>query len=97
MPWESQAQTGEGPLPKGEGEVDQGEERGAKQKGNRGRKQDTDLKQDERIWDAWHSGRHESLEAVGSAFEMSKPEVIRALDRHRKRLDKRMDKRNRRR
>jgi len=66
-------------------QVDPGEGQRARPKGNRGRKQDTDPKQDKRIWDAWHSRGHESLEALGNAIGMTKREVRQALDRHRKR------------
>jgi hypothetical protein len=70
-----------------QGGTRQGE--GKKQKRGRGRKPDTDPKADKRVWDAWESGEHEDLTALGNAFHMTKLEVRRALDRHRKRLAKR--------
>jgi hypothetical protein len=51
-----------------------------------GRPPDTDVNQDRRLFEAWRSGKHESLEALGNTFMMTKLEVKWALDRHRKRL-----------
>jgi hypothetical protein len=61
-------------------------EPGRPQCGKRGRKQDTDPKADERVWDAWKSGEHKDYEALGRELDMSKHEVQCAIDRHRHRL-----------
>jgi hypothetical protein len=60
----------------------------ARPKRKRGRKPDTDQKKDERLWDAWRSGEYKTLTELGKEFRMTKREVERALDRHRKRLPK---------
>jgi hypothetical protein len=56
---------------------------------NRGRKPDTDPKADEQVWNAWRTGEHKTLQQLGSALEKDKKEVERAIDRHRKRIEKR--------
>jgi hypothetical protein len=50
-----------------------------------GRPMDTDPDADRCIAEAWQTGMHESLETLGYALGMTKREVKRALDRHRKR------------
>jgi len=52
-------------------------------KQRRGRKPDTDPAKDKRIWDAWRTGQHEDHAGLGHAFDTTKLEVSRALDRHR--------------
>jgi hypothetical protein len=51
----------------------------------RGRPRYTDPEKDRRIADASKTGAHKSLEDVGRAFGITKDDVIRAKDRHRKR------------
>jgi len=50
-----------------------------------GRPSDTDPMEDRRIAEAWETGRYGSLEDLARAFHKTKPEVKRALDRHRHR------------
>lgn len=54
-------------------------------KGKRGRPQDTDPAEDRRIAEAWATKQYKTREALAQSFGMSKPEAIRAIDRHRKR------------
>jgi hypothetical protein len=61
---------------------------GGSRRNKGGRPADTDAKQDLRIAEAWQTGRYKSREDLGKAFQMTKGEVIRALDRHRKRPGK---------
>ena len=53
-----------------------------------GRPADTDANQDRCIAEAWQTRSFESLEDLGHAFQKTKAEVKRALDRHRKRAGK---------
>jgi hypothetical protein len=58
----------------------------AERRGKRiGRPPDTDPMRDRRIAEAWKTNRHETLEDLALAFNMTKPEAKRALDRHRHR------------
>jgi hypothetical protein len=59
-----------------------------KRRMRRGRRPDTDPKADERVWDAWQSGGHQTHEQLAAALGKPKREVERALDRHRHRLKK---------
>ena len=45
----------------------------------------SDVKEDQRIADAWATGQYASLEELATAFGITKPDVVAALDRHRKR------------
>ncbi len=49
----------------------------------RGRKPDTDKKEDQRIFDAWGTGQHKTYEELGMEMGKTKAEVGRAIDRHR--------------
>jgi len=54
----------------------------------RGRKRDTDVRLDQRIFEAWESGYYKSYAQLGQAFELTPRQVRLAIDRHRKRLPK---------
>jgi hypothetical protein len=58
-----------------------------KSKGGRGRPIDTDPKADRRIVEAWARGRgqYKSLEDLAHGLGTTKPEVKKAIDRHRQR------------
>jgi hypothetical protein len=66
-----------------QGEAGQGE--GAKRKGKRGRQPDTDPKADQRVADAWGTGRYRTYEDCARALGVSKKQVKDAIDRHRHR------------
>jgi hypothetical protein len=51
----------------------------------RGRRPKTDPKMDRQIAEAWKTGEHADHEQLARAFDMSKADARRALDRHRKR------------
>lgn len=59
-----------------------------KRRSSRGRKPDTDAKQDKRIWDAWHTGRYQEYAELARELRLRPREVERAIDRHRKRLER---------
>jgi hypothetical protein len=59
-------------------------ERG-KSRGRRGRKPDTDPKDDKRVADAWSTGEYRTYEQCGSALGRTKKQVKDAIDRHRHR------------
>jgi hypothetical protein len=54
----------------------------------RGRPADTDQKGDKRVYDAWKSGRYKDYSELARELKMSKPDVERAIDRHRKRVER---------
>ena len=56
------------------------------QPAKRGRKHESDPKEDNRIYDAWSTGEHKYYEEAARALAMKKLDVKRAIDRHRKRL-----------
>ena len=62
----------------------------AKAKRKRGRKPDTDLKEEQRIVAAWKTGRHKTYEECASALGRTPREISRAVDnnRHRKRKER---------
>ena len=78
-----------GTLADGDGAVGgQGEADGKPAKRQRGRRKGvpaSDAKLDQRIADAWASGQYASQEELATAFGITKPDVVAALDRHRKR------------
>jgi len=53
-----------------------------------GRPRNTDWAEDRRIDDAWKTGQHATLEDFANAFGKTREEVIRARNRHRKRVGK---------
>lgn len=53
----------------------------------RGRPFDTDVKQDRRLYEAWQTGQYRSKQELADAFHLSKKEVVKAIDRERKRPD----------
>jgi hypothetical protein len=58
----------------------------AKQSHKRGPKGPrTNPDEDQRLWDAWHTGQYENYEALGREKDMSAGQVEKALDRVRKR------------
>ena len=61
----------------------------AEAKPRRGRKPDTDPKEDKKIADAWESRVYRTYAECESALNLKKGDVKRALDRHRKRNKKR--------
>lgn len=66
---------------------------GGKPNGKRGRRKGfpaSDVKQDQRIADAWKKGigQYASQAELATALDITKPDVVAALDRHRKRLGK---------
>jgi hypothetical protein len=64
-----------------QGAAGQGEEE--KPRRRRGRKPDTDPKDDQRVADAWASGRHKSHEELANALGRKERDVKLALDRAR--------------
>jgi hypothetical protein len=50
-----------------------------------GRPPDTDPKEDQRLAEAWASGKYTRLADLAREFGMKKADVVKALDRHRKR------------
>src|SRR5207253_1008956 len=70
--------------------TERGEGEGAStRKLRRGRKVETDANADKRILDAWRSGHHRDYAALATALGLTKAQVKQALDRHRKRQEKR--------
>ncbi|MCI0463807.1 MAG: hypothetical protein L0Z62_43285 [Gemmataceae bacterium] len=65
-----------------------GQTEGATSRRRRGRKPDTDPKEDGRIWDAWKSHGFKNLADLASNLHKTRLEVKRAIDRHRHRLKK---------
>jgi hypothetical protein len=61
------------------------EAEGAKPRPRRGRKPDTDPKADQRVADAWETGSYTTYADCAKALGMTRRQVERALDRHRKR------------
>jgi hypothetical protein len=59
--------------------------KGAKQKGQRGRKLDTDPKADKRVADAWTTGQYKTYRECAAALGMPEKKVRAAIDRHRHR------------
>jgi len=60
-------------------------------KANRGRRKGSaasDVKEDQRIADAWATRQYASLEELATTIDITKPDVVAALDRHRKRQAK---------
>ena len=55
-------------------------------KRKRGRKLDTDLKEEKRIADAWQNGQYKTFEECGRALGKTKREIHLAIDNHRHRL-----------
>jgi hypothetical protein len=60
--------------------------------GGRGRKPDTDPKEDKRIYDGWQNSRCRSFEEYSMVCHRAKSEIVKAVDRHRKRLQKGQEK-----
>jgi hypothetical protein len=54
----------------------------------RGRPSDTNVPDDRRVSEAWETGLYESIEALARALGRPKPDVRKALDRHRHRKGK---------
>lgn len=54
----------------------------------RGRPVDTDPQADQRIDDAWKSGRYNDYEELARALDLQRRQVELAIDRHRKRIEK---------
>jgi len=80
-------------IPVAPGEKQSEGEAGTSTKKRRGRTPDTDPKEDKRIADAWKTGRYRTYEACGREFGMTGENIGRrvklAVDRHRKRPQKR--------
>jgi hypothetical protein len=51
----------------------------------RGRPSDTDSKTDERVFQAWNTGRYRAYADLGRELGMDRKKVEKAIDRHRKR------------
>jgi len=62
------------------------------QKKPRGRPADTDVKEDERIYDAWQTGQYKSYADLANALNKKRREVDLAIDRHEKRIKRQRDK-----
>lgn len=71
------------PKTKGPSDPNEGS---VKNKKKRGRPSDTDLKEDKRLYEAWKSGGHGSLEDLATQESKSKRDIHLAIDRHRKRI-----------
>ena len=81
------------PVERQAGTLAGGQLNGKPAKGKRGRRNGvpaSDAKQDQQIADAWAKGfgQYASQEELATAFNLTKPDVVAALDRHRKRLGK---------
>lgn len=57
-------------------------------KSKRGRKLETDPKEDKRVFEAWQTGRYRKYEDLARELRMTKDQVHNAIDRHRKRAKK---------
>lgn len=60
--------------------------KGAKRR--RGRPRDTDPKADQKIWNAWQTGEHKTYDDLARLLRTSEAEIARAVDRHRRRLER---------
>jgi len=57
-------------------------------KKHRGRPADTDPGADKRIYDAWKSGQYKRYADLAQVLKLREKDVARAIDRHRKRLER---------
>jgi hypothetical protein len=87
--YQAQAKTGEGAEPSGGREGGLCAASKNRRRRKRGRPGDTNTVADERIWNAWRTGRYKAYRELALEFGISERETELAIDRHRKRLERR--------
>ena len=60
-------------------------EDGAKRRNKRGRRVETDVAGDRRLWEAWQTGRYKRYAELAQEVNLTPGEIERAIERHRKR------------
>lgn len=79
---------GERSTPDGQAEGEKAEGPRRRRRKGRGRPSDTDPQRDKRIYDAWGTRHYKTYDKLAGEFRVSKQEVMRAIDRERKRRKK---------